>query len=126
MNTPMNKGAHQLRLRAPASKTSELWKNIRASAVELDDVNDLCRGIEIRVFETYRVIRRVSHREGLRLLLETDVAREYRELARATPILDFDPFAHVLQRAAKDTSRPDTLRRDPPPPLRARALPGSE
>lgn len=93
MKPPESEGARLLRLRAPTPTTSELWKNIRASAADLDDFNDLCRGIEISVFETYRVVRRVSHREALRLLLETELARQYRELAQAAPVPDFDPFA---------------------------------
>lgn len=64
-------------------KTSERWKNIRGTVDELRDLNDMCRGLEIEQFERERILRKVSQKEGLRLLLETELAKRYIDLAKA-------------------------------------------
>ena len=64
-------------------KTSERWKNIRGTVEELKDLNDVCRGLEIETFERERVLRKVSQKEVLRMLLETELAKRYRDIARS-------------------------------------------
>lgn len=67
----------------PKPKTSDRWKNIRGTTDELRDINEMCRGMEIELFDRDRVLRKVSQSEGLRALLETEFAKKYREIARS-------------------------------------------
>jgi hypothetical protein len=67
-------------------KTSERYKAARLKPPRLDALHEMCRGLEIVRFEQERILQRVSHDEALNILLESDLAKKYREIGRASII----------------------------------------